>query len=213
MRVFHARVAEPSCEYKLHASHDMSTMQTVDGIYGAGTAVGNAPISDCGLQSSSATQSAPDLTYRWPPVDKGSVTAVEKQLRDNVSIYDNGGIFGKFEKAWKKRHGLPESYTLLHNSGTNALQALYFAIQAQPGDEVCSTNLILNWLLTNSTARLYFPSTASTQPALRRCNLVLSQFSATLWTMATYLQKLSPLLLLHAQRHSSSHICGECLAI
>ena len=188
-------------------------MQTVDAIYGAGKATGNARISDGGLQSSSDTQSTLDLTYRWPPVDDGSVKAVEKQLRDSVSIYDNGGIFGKFEKAWAKYHGLPNSYTLLHNSGTNALQALYFAIQVQPGDEVCSTDPILSWLLTKIIARLYFQSTVSTQPALRRCNLVLSQFSATLWTMATYLLKLSPLLLLHAQRHSSSHTCGECLAI
>ena len=145
MRVFHARIAEPSSEYKLHACHDMSTMRTVDDIYAAGKAAGNAAISDGGLQSSSDASPAPDLTYRWPPVDEGSRRAVEKQLRDSVSIYDSGGIFGKFEQAWKRYHGLPESYTLLHNSGTNALQALYFAIQVQPGDEVCcSTHLILS---------------------------------------------------------------------
>ena len=166
-------------------------MQTVDEIYAVGRAVGNATIGDGGLQSSSDAHSAPDLTYRWPPVDEGSGRAVQKQLQDSVSIYDNGGIFGKFEKAWEKRHGLPESYSLLHNSGTNALQALYFAIQLQPGDEVCrSTRLILSELLTKVTDRLYLPSTASTQPPLRRCNLVLSLFSATLWMMATYLQKL-----------------------
>jgi hypothetical protein len=46
---------------------------------------------------------------------------VEKQLQESVSIYDNGGIFGEFERAWKKHHGLTESFALLHNSGTNAL--------------------------------------------------------------------------------------------
>ena len=191
MRVFHAGISKQTCEYKLHACQDMSTMQTVDDIYAVGRAVGNATIGDGGLQSLSDAHSAPDLTYRWPPVDEGSGRAVQKQLQDSVSIYDNGGIFGKFEKAWEKRHGLPESYALLYNSGTNALQALYFAIQVQPGDEVClPTHLILSWLLTNVTTRSYFPSTASTQPALRRCNLELSQFSATLWMMATYLQRL-----------------------
>ena len=195
MGEFHARLAEPSCEYQLHACHDMSTMQTVDDIYAVGRAAGNTDISGGGLQSSSDAHPAPDSTYRWPPVDEESGRAVEKQLRESVSIYDNGGIFGKFEKAWKKCHGLPESHTLLHNSGTNALQALYFAIQVQPGDEVCcSTHLIPSWLLTKVVARSYFPFTASTQPALRRCNLVLSQFSATLQIMATYLQKLYRLL-------------------
>ena len=145
MRVLHSRLTEPSCEDKLHARHDMSTMQTIDGIYAVGKAIGNALISDGGLQSSSDAHTGPDLTYRWPPVDEESRTAVEKQLGDSVSIYDNGGIFGKFEKAWKNYHGLPESYALLHNSGTNALQAIYFAIQVQPGDEVCrSTRLVLS---------------------------------------------------------------------
>ena len=120
-------------------------MQMVDDIYVAGRGVGNTAISDDGLQSSSDAHSVPNLIYRWPPVDERSRRAVEKQLQDSVSIYDNGGIFGKFEKAWKTYHGLPQSYTLLHNSGTNALQALYFAIQLQPGDEVCcSTHLILS---------------------------------------------------------------------
>ena len=145
MRVFHAGISEQPCEYKLHACQDMSTMQTVDDIYAAGRAVGKATISDGGLRSSTVAHSALDLTYHWPPLDEESGRAVQKQLRDSVSIYDNGGIFGKFEKAWKGCHGLPESYALLHNSGTNALQALYFAIQVQPGDEVCrSTRLILS---------------------------------------------------------------------
>ena len=213
MSVFHARLAEPSSEYKRHACHDMSTMQMVDDIYNAGRAVGNTDISGDGLQNSTSAHPAPDSTYRWPPVDEESGRAVEKQLRDSVSIYGNGGIFGEFENGWKKCHGLPESHTLLHNSGTNALQALYFAIQAQPGDEVCcSTHIIPSWLLAKVIARSYSPFTASMQPALRRCNLALSRLSVTLQITATYLQKQYPLLLRHAQRHSSLHTCGECLA-
>ena len=145
MRVFHARLAEPYCEYTLHARQDMSTMQTIDGIYTAGKANEDAPISDSGLRNSSDAQAGPDLAYRWPPVDKEVGRAVEKQLGDSVSIYGNDGIFGRFEEAWRNCHDLPESYTLLHNSGTNALQAVYFAIQVQPGDEVCClTHLILS---------------------------------------------------------------------
>ena len=137
MRVFHAGITEQPCGYKVHPCQDMSTMQTMDDIYAAGRAIGNATISDGGLQSSSNAHSAPDLTCLWPPVNEGSGRAVQKQLQDSVSIHDSSEIFGKFEKAWKERHGLPNSYTLLHSSGRNALQALYFAIRVQPGDEVC----------------------------------------------------------------------------
>ena len=176
MSVFHARLAEPSSEYKRHACHDMSTMRTVDDIYAVGRAAGDTDGGGGGgLQSSTGAHPALDTTYRWPPVDEESGRAVEKQLRDSVSIYGNGGIFGEFENGWKKCHGLPESHALLYNSGTNALQALYFAMQAQAGDEVCgSTHPIPSWLLAKVVARSYSPFTVSMQPALRRCNLVLS---------------------------------------
>ena len=142
MRVFHAGITEQPREFKLQVCQDMSTMQTVDDIYAAGRAAENATKGNDGLQSSSDAHSAPDLTYRWLPVNEGSGRAVQKQLQDSDSIYDNNGDFGKFEKAWKERHGLPNSYTLLHSSGRNAFQALYFAIRVQPGDEVCrSTHL------------------------------------------------------------------------
>ena len=36
----------------------------------------------------------------------------------------------------KQVHQKPEWYSLLHNSGTNALQALYYGANFQPGDEV-----------------------------------------------------------------------------
>lgn len=48
----------------------------------------------------------------------------------------NSGIFNTLEQAWQDYHEMPESFTVQHNSETNALQALYFAARLQPGDEV-----------------------------------------------------------------------------
>jgi hypothetical protein len=113
-------------------------MQTIDNIYDAASKIGDTSVRYGSLVDLSNTHSVPDCTYRWPLIDGEIANAVEKQLQESVSIYDNGGIFGEFERAWKKHHGLTESFALLHNSGTNALQALYFAAQLQPGDEVGS---------------------------------------------------------------------------
>ena len=137
MKIFHARIAEPSHndEDQPHAYQDIITTQTIDSIYAAGKAVGDAIVCDNDLQNLIA-HSTPDCKYRWPPVDETTKKAVEKQLHNSISIYDDSRIFGKFEKAWQKQHISPESFALLHNSGTNALQALYFAAQFQPGDKV-----------------------------------------------------------------------------
>ena len=181
MKVFHARITGPSCEYKLHACHDMRTMQTINDIYAAGRAAGNAIISDGSLQNLSGACSIPDLTYHWPPVDKISACTIEKQLRDSVSIYNNGGIFGKFEKAWKNYHSFPQSHTLLHNSRTNALQALYFAIQVQPGDEVCCETHSIQVsfslrLLPGHISRLQLPRNQLSSDAIWYCPNLLRHF-------------------------------------
>jgi hypothetical protein len=138
MAAFHARVGGQAStnEYQSSMSRDMATMQTIGNIYDAIRTTGDASISHGNLMDLNEADSVPDCTYRWPLIDEEIANAVEKQLRESVSIYDNGGVFGEFEHAWKKRHDLAESFALLHNSGTNALQALYFAAQFRPGDEV-----------------------------------------------------------------------------
>ncbi|KAK5635040.1 hypothetical protein RRF57_010752 [Xylaria bambusicola] len=116
-------------------------MRLIDNVYSKAQAYGSDAITFSDLQGSHTSSPLPDLSFHWPPVDSTSKKAVKEQIADCVSIYDNSGIFGKFEKAWREGHGVPDSFALLHNSGTNALQALYFAAQFQPGDEASYPNL------------------------------------------------------------------------
>lgn len=76
------------------------------------------------------------LTMAWPIIDKAVEEAVSSQLHKDISIYGNGGVFKVFETEFKEYHGVTSSFALLHNSGTNALHALYFAAGLMPGDEV-----------------------------------------------------------------------------
>jgi len=168
----------------------LATMHTIDIIYArAGTTGDTGGDSSDNLSDSSKANSIPDCTYRWPLIDGEVANDVEKQLRESVSIYDNSGIIGRFEHAWKMYHGSAESFTLLHNSGTNALQALYFAAQLQPGDEVGCLYLPLSYL-AKYNSRSSFPFTASTQPAPQPCNLGLSRSFATLLMTVISLPKL-----------------------
>ena len=77
-----------------------------------------------------------DLAMEWPIVDSVVEAAVATQLYEDISIYGNGGVFQRFESEFKDHHGANSSYALLHNSGTNALHALYYAAGLKPGDEV-----------------------------------------------------------------------------
>ncbi|KAL8714453.1 MAG: hypothetical protein Q9220_001786 [cf. Caloplaca sp. 1 TL-2023] len=76
------------------------------------------------------------LRIEWPIINTAVEKAVLAQLHEDISIYNNGGIFQTLETEFKVFHNVPNSYALLHNSGTNALQALYFAAGFKPGDEV-----------------------------------------------------------------------------
>ena len=76
------------------------------------------------------------LVMEWPIVDDVVEAAVATQLHEDISIYGNGGVFQHFESEFKGYHGASSSYALLHNSGTNALYALYYAAGFKPGDEV-----------------------------------------------------------------------------
>ena len=67
---------------------------------------------------------------QWPRITVVVEKDVLTQLYQNVSLNDNGGIFHDFKTESKQVHAL------LHNSGTNALQALFYACQFAPGDEV-----------------------------------------------------------------------------
>lgn len=72
------------------------------------------------------------LSMEWPIISAALVT----QLDTDISIYGNGGVFKKFESEFKGYYDADSSYAPLHNPGTNALYALYYAAGFMPGDEV-----------------------------------------------------------------------------
>ena len=72
--------------------------------------------------------------FDWPPIDAEIEQAVIRQLHESISIYDGGGIFGRFEKQFAEYHGL--AHTLLCSSGTMALYSIYSALDLGPGDDV-----------------------------------------------------------------------------
>lgn len=74
--------------------------------------------------------------WSWPRITPDVKEALDKQLQDTLSIYNNGGIFGSFENSFKQFHNAPNSHTLLHNSGTNSLHALYYGAGLGSDDEV-----------------------------------------------------------------------------
>ena len=76
------------------------------------------------------------VCWSWPRVTDDVQDAVNKQLQDTISVPGNGNVLGEFEKAFARYHSVTDHYALLHNSGTNALHALYYAAGVLPGDEV-----------------------------------------------------------------------------
>ena len=88
------------------------------------------------VKSNSSSSLKLNFKLQWPKIHPDVEAAVRVQLYKDISIYDNGGVFKTFEVEFKNFHGTPNFFSLLHNSGSNALQALYFAAQLQPGDEV-----------------------------------------------------------------------------
>ncbi len=72
--------------------------------------------------------------FVWPRVDDRMRRVVLKQLDDTLSIYDNTGIFGEFERDFS--HAIGRQFALLFNSGTSAISAMYEAIAPTAPPEV-----------------------------------------------------------------------------
>lgn len=47
------------------------------------------------------------LRFDWPVIDKSVEQAIIKQLHESISIYDDSGIFQKFEADFAKHHRMP----------------------------------------------------------------------------------------------------------
>jgi len=72
--------------------------------------------------------------FEWPIITKDVESAILRQLHATVSIYDDSGIFGVFEKKFAKYHN--REYGLLFSSGTVAILSMFEAIGLGAGDEV-----------------------------------------------------------------------------
>ena len=122
----------PSRDYEKFGLQDALVTSTIETIYGQDSRPPDIP------PPTVAVNPPVDLgkEYPWPRITSDVVKDVENQLQRSISIYNNSGIIGDFEMEFKRSHQRPDWHTLLHNSGTNALHALYFAAQFMPGDEV-----------------------------------------------------------------------------
>lgn len=129
---------------------------------------------------------------RLPIIATDIEEAVLKQLHTDISIY-NGGV-KQFKTGFKEFHDVPSSYALLHNSGTSALYALYFAAGLKPGDEVIFPVYTFH---------------ATWSPAMR---FGILPCSATLYRMAPSPQLPSRKLWASILKLSSGVICGASRA-
>lgn len=133
---------EPSPEYLAFSKQDALVTSVIDAIYkpesaplGAPTPI--KPIANGNLHNGDTSGSRLKERWSWPRITQDVAEDVQAQLYRDVSIYGNGGVFGEFETLFKQFHGRTEWHALLHNSGTNALNSLYYAAKFMPGDEVC----------------------------------------------------------------------------
>ena len=74
------------------------------------------------------------MKFNWPRITHNTEKVVIEQLHKTISIYDNSGIFGEFEKKFADYHN--KKYALLSNSGTSAILSMFEAIDLRNGDEV-----------------------------------------------------------------------------
>ena len=74
------------------------------------------------------------LRFEWPRITPEIEQIVLHQLKTDISIYDNSGVFGEFEKEYADYHN--RTFSLLSNSGTSAILAMFDGIGICPGDEI-----------------------------------------------------------------------------
>lgn len=70
------------------------------------------------------------VANRWPLIEEDEREAVNAAMLEG-DVY---APIAEFEKEFAEYHGV--KFALAHNNGTSSLQAAYFAVGVQPGDEV-----------------------------------------------------------------------------
>lgn len=73
-------------------------------------------------------------TFSHPQLTFGLIEAVTKQAREQISIYDNGGIYAVLEDGFRSLTGCERVLSV--NSGTSALLSAFYGLRLGPGDEV-----------------------------------------------------------------------------
>ncbi len=74
------------------------------------------------------------FSFRWPIVDERMRLAALAQLEEALSIYDEEGVYGRFEDCFREYTG--HEFVLSTCSGTAALHSAYYGLGIGPGDEV-----------------------------------------------------------------------------
>ena len=116
---------------KWDCQRDLAVLRVIEAIYA------NTKINTDDHTASTMTLGGKSLKkWTWPRITSQLKADVVQQLDTTLSIYDNSGVFTDFEKAFKSAMGTPSAFALLHNSGTNALHALYYSAGLGKGDEV-----------------------------------------------------------------------------
>ena len=74
--------------------------------------------------------------FAWPPIDQTVIDAVTKALRAGVISSYDGKEFLPFEKKFLEFIGGHDRHALLTNSGTSAIETMFYAVGIKPGDVV-----------------------------------------------------------------------------
>lgn len=116
---------------KWDCQRDLAVLRVIEAIYA------NTQISTVDHTALSLTLNDKSLKrWTWPRITSQLKADVIRQLDTTLSIYDKSGVFEDFETDFKNAMGAPSAFALLHNSGTNALHALYYSAGIGKGDEV-----------------------------------------------------------------------------
>jgi len=73
--------------------------------------------------------------FKHPNITQDCKIAILKQLDEDISIYDNGGVYRKFEERFCELFKF-NGRVLGVNSGTTALYSMFYGLDLKPGDEV-----------------------------------------------------------------------------
>lgn len=74
------------------------------------------------------------LKFSHPKISKEIKNSVQNQLLEDISIYDNGGIYERLEGEFKKIFNVKNAIAV--NSGTTALFSMFYGAGITMGDEV-----------------------------------------------------------------------------